>query len=739
MACGGARPERGVRMPRRSTPSFFCFRAQMRYRASRLQPSHGPKPMTHPLRVLASFLAIAFMALPASADEDRRVRFDIERYRPAVDGAAGFAVSDPRGLELGKFALSLNFHSAFSPLVVQQESGERVDLVSQRLGGTLSGLVGIGFKGMLSMGVDIPFVLYQSGSFSALPPSTQPTLDGQLGAVAMGDLRLSPRVALLQERKDGVDLAVDASFVIPTGDTTALVGDSGFGGSVALTLARTVQDFRFLGQVGARIRSSDEPYLTPIGSELLIRGAAIYNLDLGPAFYLPRQVVGEVDVATLFSSMFASGSTPAEWRVGARFCAVTNLAVTAGGGGGLSPTHGTPFARVNLGVAWDPRACSDTDTDTDGDGVPDSKDECPTVAGVWALNGCPAPEVDTDGDGIPDFEDECPTEPGLAEFKGCPAPGEPVDTDGDGIPDSEDKCPDVPGVVEWEGCPPPSDRDGDGVPDDIDECPDEPGLLDYAGCPRRDTDGDGLFDDEDKCPNEAGPKENQGCPYPDSDGDGIPDHEDNCPNEPGPASNYGCKQPQVVVIRKERIEILENVHFATGSAVIDKRSFNLLNQVAGVIREHPELTKIRVEGHTDNVGAPEKNMALSQSRAESVRDHLVGQGVDKSRVDAVGYGQERPISPNITSRGRDANRRVEFSIITDGRQGASTGGVMELELEPVVSEPVIAPAPTQTAPSEVEKAPPAVEETVVPAETPEEEVLMGFDEMPFDLPMLPDD
>ena len=85
--------------------------------------------------------------------------------------------------------------------------------------------------------------------------------------------------------------------------------------------------------------------------------------------------------------------------------------------------------------------------DTDGDGILDSKDKCPTVAGVAKYDGCPVP--DTDGDGINDDNDKCPTVKGLAKYDGCPIP----DTDKDGINDEEDKCPTVPGVRENNGCP----------------------------------------------------------------------------------------------------------------------------------------------------------------------------------------------------------------------------------------------------------------------------------------------
>lgn len=110
--------------------------------------------------------------------------------------------------------------------------------------------------------------------------------------------------------------------------------------------------------------------------------------------------------------------------------------------------------------------------DTDGDGVPDTIDECPTVAGLSAFKGCP----DTDGDGVADKNDECPTVAGPAVLNGCP------DKDGDGVADKNDKCPDVAGPAKNNGCP-YADTDGDGVTDDIDQCPTVKGTLANNGCP----------------------------------------------------------------------------------------------------------------------------------------------------------------------------------------------------------------------------------------------------------------
>ncbi len=98
--------------------------------------------------------------------------------------------------------------------------------------------------------------------------------------------------------------------------------------------------------------------------------------------------------------------------------------------------------------------------DMDKDGLPDDKDDCPTIAGPVSMNGCP----DSDGDGINDKMDECPLVAGLPQFNGCP------DSDSDGIPDQKDECPYVAGTADRNGCPVP-DKDGDGFPDSEDRCP----------------------------------------------------------------------------------------------------------------------------------------------------------------------------------------------------------------------------------------------------------------------------
>ncbi|MFH4965963.1 OmpA family protein [Gaetbulibacter sp. M235] len=257
-------------------------------------------------------------------------------------------------------------------------------------------------------------------------------------------------------------------------------------------------------------------------------------------------------------------------------------------------------------------------SDTDGDGIYDKDDACPDVAGLAAFNGCP----DTDGDGIEDSKDDCPNEAGLAEFNGCP------DTDGDGVADKNDNCPTVAG------------------------------LKALAGCP--DADGDGVTDADDKCPSVAGPAANQGCPWPDTDGDGVLDKDDKCPTVKGTVANYGC--PEVSdEVQKTLNAYAKTILFDTGKSSIKTQSAAVLGDIIKILNEYPN-SKFTVEGHTDSVGSDATNQKLSEARAGAVKDYLVTNGIDASRLSSIGYGESKPIDTNATSKGKANNRRVEINL-----------------------------------------------------------------------------
>ena len=240
-----------------------------------------------------------------------------------------------------------------------------------------------------------------------------------------------------------------------------------------------------------------------------------------------------------------------------------------------------------------------------------------------------------------------------------PAPPAPKDSDGDGINDDNDKCPTVPGVAKYDGCPVP-DTDKDGINDDNDKCPTVPGMAKYQGCPIPDSDNDGINDEEDKCPTVPGVARYGGCPVPDTDKDGFNDEEDKCPTVPGVASQQGCPEISLEVT-KTISYAAKNIYFATGSTKLLSQSFKPLDEVVKILKDNTSL-KLKIDGHTDNVGADDYNMKLSDGRAGSVKNYLVSKGIDASRLESEGFGETMPVADNKTSAGRTKNRRVEMKV-----------------------------------------------------------------------------
>jgi OmpA-OmpF porin, OOP family len=257
---------------------------------------------------------------------------------------------------------------------------------------------------------------------------------------------------------------------------------------------------------------------------------------------------------------------------------------------------------------------------------------------------------DTDGDGIYDKEDACPEVAGLPEFKGCP------DTDSDGIQDSEDACPDEAGTKELNGCP---DNDGDGIINSEDACPEDKGTKMMNGCP--DADGDGVADKDDNCPTVAGAKENAGCPWPDTDGDGVADKDDKCPTVVGTVANNGCPEVSDDTMKKLN-DYGKTILFNSGKASFQKQTIPVLEAMTAILKEYP-TAKFSLEGHTDSTGSEALNQKLSEERAAAVKNFLIENGIDASRLSSKGFGESMPVDSNKTSKGKANNRRVEVKLV----------------------------------------------------------------------------
>ncbi len=217
-----------------------------------------------------------------------------------------------------------------------------------------------------------------------------------------------------------------------------------------------------------------------------------------------------------------------------------------------------------------------------------------------------------------------------------------------------------------------SDKDNDGIPDDVDNCPMEPEDIDDFedgdGCPDYDNDGDGIFDSRDQCATKAedkdGFEDEDGCPDPDNDGDGILDVYDGAPNDPETFNGYKDEDgvPDELPKKIAKKLVLQGINFKTGSADILEESYSELDKVFNSLEAFPKV-KITIEGHTDSRGSATANKILSNERAKSVRSYLISKGISPKRIQAVGYGESRPIASNKTDIGKKKNRRIEIKRI----------------------------------------------------------------------------
>ncbi len=192
-----------------------------------------------------------------------------------------------------------------------------------------------------------------------------------------------------------------------------------------------------------------------------------------------------------------------------------------------------------------------------------------------------------------------------------------------------------------------------------------------------DEDGDGVADVRDVCPaapeDRDGFEDEDGCPDPDDDGDRIADRDDRCPREPetynGTEDEDGCPDRGRVVISEDAIQILEQIYFADRSAEIDERSQPVIDAVAATLIGNPQITGVRIAGHTAP-GEPDA-WALSAERAGAVRAALIASGVDSSRLVAEAFAATQPIDPRATADALERNRRVEFHLEAEAPAGGA--------------------------------------------------------------------
>jgi outer membrane protein OmpA-like peptidoglycan-associated protein len=117
----------------------------------------------------------------------------------------------------------------------------------------------------------------------------------------------------------------------------------------------------------------------------------------------------------------------------------------------------------------------------------------------------------------------------------------------------------------------------------------------------------------------------------------------------------------VLKIEVGKTLVLDNIIFKSGTATLEKESYVSLKLLHQGLSDHPKLC-ISIHGHTDNVGNSIDNKDLSTNRAQTIYNYLIKEGIDKKRLQFMGFGEDKPVASNDSSRGRKKNRRVEFLV-----------------------------------------------------------------------------
>jgi outer membrane protein OmpA-like peptidoglycan-associated protein len=624
-----------------------------------------------PLLVAAALLLAVG---PATAQE---ASIDIQQFKPVSDIDGFLLVHDASLLPQLRFGVGLNLNYAVNPLEVNGPGfGRQFGLVDGLIGGDLTAALSI--FDFWDVGLRFPV--------AQVPVATDfvgsPAFPGSKVPFGIGDVLIESRIRVFDPAASAVGFAVNPWVTLPTGTARAGLGRGLPGTGVKLITSKRWARFHFAANAGFAFFGRASSFLGGGGATNLTTGNEFtYGLGVGVSPVVDHLEINlELDGSLIAGPnerddterFFNQAHSPAEVLLSVRGTLDMGLTFHAGVGKGISGGYGTPDVRVFAGVGWANR----NPRDRDGDGLNDKVDPCPLdpedVDQFEDEDGCPDP--DNDADGIADELDGCPLDPedkdGFEDADGCPD----LDNDADGVPDTQDGCPNDPedrdGFADDDGCVDP-DNDADTVLDTVDTCPMAP----------EDIDG---FQDAD------------GCPDPDNDEDGIPDTSDLCPDVPedlnGVKDTDGCPDDTLAVKSGDSIVILEKVFFATGKDKVLRRSQPVLRAVAKVLSDNPEVTRVRVEGHTDDVGADAGNLDLSQRRAESVMRELVKLDIDAGCLEAVGYGETRPIDTNRTENGRERNRRVEFTIL-EGGAGARAPAPIGPATPTPAAEPIDASKP----------------------------------------------
>lgn len=527
----------------------------------------------------------------------------LDQYRAAETPNDGFVVTRPRGLGHLGVSASLHVDYAYGPLR-GPASPTGTTLVAHELVGHVGGALGLFDRFVIALRA--PIVLLMDGVPAAAgePMTRDPGVRG----TTLGDLALSLRAVLFEDTYFAVAIQTEATAPLAEGIDPAqdLAGEAGVSFSPEIAAELRFDVVHVTANLGGRFRQAS------LYQSLFVQNELTWALGVGV------DIVPDVFDATIeafgassFRRFATQNVSPVELLLGVRVRPIEPLFLGLSGGAGLGDAYGSPVFRGVFTIGY-----------RDG--------------GITR-----APEPDTEVEGEPEPEPE--TEPEVVSDVPEPTDGPPVEA-----------AP-LTGELAFEPPPPTEER----VP--------PPEASDYG---QLDRDGDRIVDAEDQCILDREDYDeildSDGCPEENADEDPVADVDDVCPLTPGvPTSDpttTGC--PALAYIgERGAIVITQRVEFASGSDRILPASEPVLNAVLDILTHEADVTRVRVEGHTDDRGSDRANIRLSRARAASVRRWLMEHGLAADRLEAWGCGEVHPLVAGRGAAARQTNRRVEFFVV----------------------------------------------------------------------------
>jgi outer membrane protein OmpA-like peptidoglycan-associated protein len=564
-------------------------------------------------------------------------------YRPPIDAEKTLWTDDAFTAPDGYYQARVGFNYSRKPLVFVYEDGEVVGLLENVVQMNILG--GYVYK-QIRFGLDLPVFLLANGDAGA--------------GTGLGDVALDVKGTILRADMYPVGLAVGGRLGLPTSTSVAPVGNPGASGELQAIASQNVGPVAVSANLGTRFLPEtaldnvawDDQFFYRLGGGYEIVEGAGASMDLAGQF-------------TYGEPLNNPASSPVELLFGGWYRVFDDYVVRAGAGSGLNSGVGSPNARVVLGVSYEPVKIFDRDLDT----IVDADDVCPDDPEDFDeykdTDGCPDPStpvyfevVDNNGEFVYDVLTKVRTEFGPEEGNSSAFdlqihPGEYVFEARAERYVSKSfiiTVPDAPrhevrvvmqptfGTILLTVLGPDGESLGGRANVGPDRC-----RLELGQCELLVSAGSGMLQVR---------------------SEGFKTHQVEVAVQAGLTQEITVTMASArAVVTREKIEILEKVYFDTAKTTIKEESFPLLNEVASVLQEYPDIQSIRVEGHTDSRGRASYNLRLSQGRAEAVRQYLIEQGIDPARLVSEGFGEDSPIEAASTMEAYEQNRRVEFVIL----------------------------------------------------------------------------